>query len=77
LLPLRKVIARDIERLKALPLADVRPASPCASRAWSAPWMPCRWPSRPSRAPSLRGARFGRPSAAGYKEKLLGELWRS
>lgn len=74
-LPLRKVIARDIERLKALPLADVPGIAlriEGVVRAVDA--MPLAFEARPRAEPG--GETFVPAAAPGYWETLLGELWR-
>lgn len=75
LLPLRKVIARDIERLKALPLADVAGIAlriEGVIRAVDA--MPLAFEAKPRAEPA--GDSFTPAAASGYWETLLGELWR-
>lgn len=75
LLPLRKVIARDIERLKALPLADVAGIAlriEGVIRAVDA--MPLAFEAKPRAEPA--GGSFTPAAASGYWETLLGELWR-
>jgi uroporphyrin-3 C-methyltransferase len=75
LLPLRKVIARDIERLKALPLADVPGiALRIESIVGSVDAMPLAFEARPSAEPAK--ASFVPAAAAGYWATLLDELWR-
>jgi uroporphyrin-3 C-methyltransferase len=74
-LPLRKVIARDIERLKALPLADVPGIALRIEgivRAVDA--MPLAFEAKPRVEPA--GGTFVPAATTGYWEKLLGELWR-
>ena len=74
-LPLRKVIAHDIERLKALPLADVAGVAlriEGVIRAVDA--MPLAFEAKP-RIEQARES-FVPAAAAGYWEALLGELWR-
>lgn len=74
-LPLRKVIARDIERLKALPLADVPGIAlriEGVIRAVDA--MPLAFEARPRAEPG--GDTFVPAAKAGYWQTLLDELWR-
>jgi uroporphyrin-3 C-methyltransferase len=74
-LPLRKVIAQDIERLKALPLADVPGIALRIEgivRAVDA--MPLAFEAKPRVEPA--GGTFVPAATAGYWETLLGELWR-
>ncbi|MBZ0145030.1 MAG: uroporphyrinogen-III C-methyltransferase, partial [Rhodocyclaceae bacterium] len=74
-LPLRKVIARDIDRLKALPLAD---APGIALRiegiVGAIDAMPLAYEAKPRIEPA-QGS-FVPATTAGTWEKLLGELWR-
>ncbi|CAG0945799.1 MAG: hypothetical protein EFKGCFLK_02415 [Rhodocyclaceae bacterium] len=74
-LPLRKIIARDIERLKVLPLAD---APGIALRiegvVGGIDAMPLAFEAKPRIEPA-QGS-FVPAAATGYWEKLLGELWR-
>lgn len=72
-LPLRKVIARDIERLKALPLADVPGlALKLESVAAAVDALPLAFEAKPrAEAP----ARPTAPAPLGFWEKLAGELW--
>jgi uroporphyrin-3 C-methyltransferase len=75
LLPLRKVIARDIERLKALPLADVPGIAlriEGVVRAVDA--MPLAFEARPRAEPA--GQTFVPVATSGFWEALLNELWR-
>jgi uroporphyrin-3 C-methyltransferase len=73
-LPLRKVIAHDIERLKALPLADVPGiALRIEGVVRAVDTMPLAFEAKPRAEPA--GATLA-PAAAGYWEALLGELWR-
>lgn len=74
-LPLRKVIARDLERLKALPLADVPGIAlriEGVIRAVDA--MPLAFEARPHAEPG--GDAFVPAAQAGYWQTLLDELWR-
>lgn len=74
-LPLRKVIARDIERLKALPHADVPGIALRIEgiiRAVDA--MPLAFEARPRAEPG--GNTFVPAATAGYWRALLDELWR-
>ncbi len=74
-LPLRKVIAHDIERLKALPLADVPGIALRIEgivRAVDA--MPLAFEAKPRMEPARET--FLPAAASGYWETLLGELWR-
>ncbi len=72
-LPLRKVISRDIERLKALPLADVPGiALRIESIVSAVEAMPLAFEARP-RAEAAGAMQL--PPAAGYWEKLLSDLW--
>ena len=74
-LPLRKVIAQDIERLKALPLADVPGIALRIEgivRAVDA--MPLAFEAKPRVEPA--GGTFVPAATTGYWETLLGELWR-
>lgn len=74
-LPLRKVIAHDIVRLKALPLADVSGiALRIESIAGAVDAMPLAFEARPQAGPS--GSSFVPAVVPGYWEKLLGELWQ-
>lgn len=75
LLPLRKVIARDIERLKALPLADVPGIALRIEGVVNAvDAMPLAFEAKPRMEPAQ--GRFVPAAAPGYWEKLLGDLWQ-
>ncbi len=74
-LPLRKVIAHDIERLKALPLADVPGiALRIEGVVRAVDTLPLAFEAKPR----IEAARetFVPAAASGYWEALLGELWR-
>ncbi len=74
-LPLRKVIARDIERLKALPLADVPGiALRIEGVVRAADTLPLAFEAKPRMEPARET--FVPAAASGYWEALLGELWR-
>lgn len=74
-LSLRKVIAHDIERLKALPLADVPGiALRIESVVGTVDIMPLAFEARPRAEPPSPA--FVTAAAPGYWEKLLGELWQ-
>ena len=75
LLPLRKVIVRDIERLKALPLADTPGIALRIEGVIGAiDAMPLAFEAKPRIEPAQ--GRFVPASAPGYWERLLGELWQ-
>ncbi|HMM55514.1 MAG TPA: uroporphyrinogen-III C-methyltransferase [Candidatus Desulfobacillus sp.] len=75
LLPLRKVLARDIERLKALPLADVPGiALRLESIAGGVDAMPLAFEARPRAEPASPG--FAPNAEPGWWRALLDELWR-
>ena len=74
-LPLRKVIARDIERLKALPLADVPGiALRIEGVVRAADTLPLAFEAKPRMEPARET--FVPAAVSGYWEALLGELWR-
>jgi uroporphyrin-3 C-methyltransferase len=74
-LPLRKVIAQDIERLKALPMADVAGiALRIEGVVRAVDGMPLAFEAKPRVEPARES--FVPAAAAGYWETLLGELWR-
>jgi uroporphyrin-3 C-methyltransferase len=74
-LPLRKVIAYDIERLKALPLADVPGiALRIEGIVVAVDAMPLAFESKPRAEPAQ--ASFVPAAASGYWEKFLGDLWQ-
>jgi len=73
-LPLRKVIARDIDRLKALPLSDVSGiALRLESVAGAVDALPLAFEAKPRIEPA-RGT-FTSATVPGYWEKLLADLW--
>jgi len=73
-LPLRKGIARDIDRLKALPLADVPGiALRLDSVVGAVDALPLAFEAKPRIEPAQ--ASFVPAAAQGYWEKLLAELW--
>lgn len=73
-LPLRKLVARDIERLKSLPLADVPGiALRIDGIAAGVDAMPLAFEAKPQIEPAQ--ATFVAAAAPGHWEKLLGELW--
>ena len=75
LLPLRKVIARDIERLKAQPLADVPGiALRIESVVGAVDTLPLAFEAKPRAEPAQDSFKPAAPP--GYWEKLLGELWQ-
>jgi uroporphyrin-3 C-methyltransferase len=74
-LPLRKVIARDIERLKAMPIADIPGiALRIESVVRAVEAMPLAFETRP-RAEAAKET-FVPAAASGHWQMLLGELWR-
>lgn len=74
-LPLRKLVARDIERLKALPLADVPGiALRIDGIAAGVNAMPLAFEAKPQIEPAQ--ASFVAAGETGYWERLLGELWQ-
>jgi uroporphyrin-3 C-methyltransferase len=74
-LPLRKVIAHDIERLKALPLADVPGiALRIEGVVRAVDTLPLAFEAKPRVEPARET--FVPAAASGYWETLLGELWR-
>lgn len=74
-IPLRKVIARDIEGLKALPLADVPGiALRLESVIGAVDSLPLAFEAKP-RGDSAKAASPPAAGAAGFWEKLGGELW--
>jgi len=78
-LPLRKVIARDIDRLKALPLSDVSGiALRIESVVGAVDALPLAFEAKPRIEPAkgtFTPGTFTPPAVPGYWEKLLGELW--
>lgn len=75
-LPLRKVIAQDIERLKALPLADVPGiALRIEGVIRAVDGMPLAFETRP-RVEAAQGTFVPAVAPTGYWEALLGEIWR-
>lgn len=74
-LPLRKVIAHDIERLKALPLADVPGiALRIEGVVRAVDTLPLAFEAKPRVEPARET--FVPAAVTGYWETLLGELWR-
>lgn len=74
-LPLRKVIAHDIERLKALPLADVPGiALRIEGVVRAVDTLPLAFEAKPRMEPARET--FVPAAVSGYWETLLGELWR-
>ena len=74
-LPLRKVIAHDIERLKALPLADVPGiALRIEGVVRAVDTLPLAFEAKPRMEPARET--FVPAAASGYWETLFGELWR-
>ncbi len=74
-LPLRKVIAHDIERLKALPLADVPGiALRIEGVVRAVDTLPLAYEAKPRVEPARET--FVPAATTGYWETLLGELWR-
>ena len=74
-LPLRKLVAQDIERLKAQPLADVAGiALRIEGVIRAVDGMPLAFEAKP-RIEAAKES-FVAAAAAGYWETLLGELWR-
>ena len=73
-LPLRKLVARDIERLKSLPLADVPGiALRIDGIAMGVDAMPLAFEATPQAESAP--ATFVAASVPGYWEKLFGDLW--
>lgn len=74
-LPLRKVIAHDIEKLKALPLVDVPGiALRIEGVVRAVDTLPLAFEAKPRMEPARET--FVPVAASGYWETLLGELWR-
>lgn len=74
-LPLRKVIAHDIEKLKALPLADVPGiALRIEGVVRAVDTLPLAFEAKPRMEPARET--FVPAAASGYWETLLGEFWR-
>lgn len=78
-LPLRKVIARDMERLKALPLADVHGIGlRIESVAAAVDSLPLAFEAKPVATPEQAAAAPTAPDSTwtGFARQLAGELWR-
>lgn len=77
-LPLRKVIARDMERLKALPLADVHGIGlRIESVAAAVDSLPLAFEAKPAAPEKAAAARAAVDDTwTGFARQLAGELWR-
>ncbi|MBS3916706.1 MAG: uroporphyrinogen-III C-methyltransferase [Sulfuritalea sp.] len=78
-LPLRKVIARDMERLKALPLADVHGIGlRIESVAAAVDSLPLAFEAKPVATPGQAVAAPPAPDGSwyGFARQIAGELWR-
>jgi uroporphyrin-3 C-methyltransferase len=80
-LPVRRALARDIDRLKSLPLLDVPGLSLALDRlVASVDALPLAFEDRAERAERSGGAKTAKPGAAaleeGFLERLGGEVWR-
>ncbi len=78
-LPLRKVIARDMERLKALPLADVHGIGLRIERVAAAvDSLPLAFEAKPVVPPEQAAPVPPAPDGSwtGFARQLAGELWR-
>jgi uroporphyrin-3 C-methyltransferase len=77
-LPVRRALARDIERLKALPSLDVPGLSLALDRlAASVDALPLAFDERASRAPAAKSAKAeGAAPEEGFLARLGGEIWR-
>jgi uroporphyrin-3 C-methyltransferase len=80
-LPVRRALARDIERLKSLPALDVPGLSLALDRlVASVDALPLAFDERTERAASAKAAAASAPAAAapeaGTLERLGGEVWR-
>jgi uroporphyrin-3 C-methyltransferase len=76
-LPVRRALARDIERLKSLPALDVPGLSLTLDRlVASVDALPLAFDERVERPAAAKAAAAAASPEAGYLERLGGEVWR-
>jgi len=76
-LPVRRALARDIERLKALPSLDVPGLSLALDRlAASVDALPLAFDERIERAASAKSAKAAAAPEEGFLKRFGGEIWR-
>src|SRR6185369_4695760 len=76
-LPVRRALARDIERLKSLPALDVPGLSLTLDRlVASVDALPLAFDERAERPAAAKAAAAAASPEAGYLERLGGEVWR-
>jgi uroporphyrin-3 C-methyltransferase len=76
-LPVRRALARDIERLKALPSLDVPGLSLALDRlAASVDALPLAFDERIERAASAKSAKAATAPDEGFLKRFGGEIWR-
>jgi uroporphyrin-III C-methyltransferase len=76
-LPVRRALARDIERLKSLPALDVPGLSLTLDRlVASVDALPLAFDERVERPAAAKSAATPAAAEAGYLERLGGEVWR-